>query len=304
MKCFSPRVLIIALVTTLGGVAAFSQEPTNSNKYSAPVAWKEYRISSQRLSVPFPKVPVVREAPDPCSETEGALHHAYAGGVVYEFEWHAKSRDSIPRWCPTKTKFSKATFTRRVEELKSQNWNYVESEATVAGTSATVLRSASTTGSVVKTRWLIWQKDRWLEFGVTRRKDTVVDEERFPGGLKPSSSTGLDIEPGAEMTYGDADVDLKSDFEGTKREGLVIVTKPRPAYTEEARQSTISGTVILRVTFLRNGGVGSISVVKALPMGLTEQSVIAARKLSFLPGTVDGKPINITKQVEYTFTIY
>jgi len=147
-------------------------------------------------------------------------------------------------------------------------------------------------------------KDRWLELGVTHRKETVVDEARFSGGLKLSSSTGLDVGPGALSTLGDADVDSKSVFEGKDREGLVIVTKPRAAYTEEARQSNIQGTVILRVTFRRNGGVGSILVIKGLPLGLTEQSIIAARRMSFLPGTVDGKPISITKPVEYSFSMY
>jgi TonB family protein len=143
-----------------------------------------------------------------------------------------------------------------------------------------------------------------LDLGVTHRKETVVDEARFAGGLKLSSSTGLAVGPGALSTLGDADVDSKSVFEGKDREGIAIVTKPRPAYTEAARQSNTQGTVILRVTFLRNGGVGSVSVVKALPFGLTEQAIAAGRRMSFLPGTVDGKPISITKLVEYSFSLY
>ena len=97
---------------------------------------------------------------------------------------------------------------------------------------------------------------------------------------------------------------MKNVFEGKNSEGLIVVAKPLAAYTEAARQATIQGTVILRITFLRNGAVGSTSVVKGLGLGLTEQSIIAARRISFLPGTVDGKPINVTKQVEYTFGIY
>ena len=302
----SPTFLNTTLVAIfVSVVAAFSQEaPTSNGQYSAPVNWTEYHISSQNLSIPFPKVPVIREASDPCSQTEGALYHAYAGGVVYEFEWHAKSRNAIPNWCSTKTKFSKTAFTKRLDELKAQNWGYVESDGTVAEISAKVLRSTSTIGSIVKTRWLIWQKDRWLELGITRRKETVVDEARFSRGLKLLSSKGLDLGSGADATFGDADVDLKSNFEGKSREAIAIVTKPKPAYTEEARQSNIQGTVILRVTFLRNGGIGSVSVVKGLTLGLTEQSIIAARKVAFLPGTVDGQPINMTKMIEYTFGIY
>lgn len=305
MKLISHIIQVISLVSILSyGVVSFGQELTNSDQYSAPVAWRAFQISSQHLSFLFPKLPVVRVESDLCSQTEGALYHAYAGGVVYEFEWHAKSRRPIPDSCSTKTKFSQAAFTNRLAGLKAQSWGYVESEASVAGIPAKVLRSTSTSGSIVKTRWLVWQKDRWLELGITSRKETAVDEGRFLSGLKLSSSMGLDIGKGAEATLGDAEVDLKSDFDGKEQEVLVIVSKPRPAYTEQARQSNIQGSVILRVTFLRNGGVGSISVVTGRPLGLTEQSIIVARKISFLPGTVDGKPVSITKQVEYTFSIY
>lgn len=285
-------------------IAALGQVPANSNEYSAPIAWTEYNIPSQRLSVLFPKLPVARVASDPCSRIERALYHAYAAGVVYEFEWHAKSDDPRPDWCTTKTKFSKTAFTNRLTELKKQQWGYVESETRVAGKSAQVLRSSSSVASVHKTRWLIWQNDRWLELGITRRDGTAVDEGRFLEGMKLSSSAGADIGSGAEGTLGDADEDLNRNFDGKERVGLTIVTMPKASYTEAARQANLQGTVILRVAFLRNGGIGSVSVVKGLPLGLTEQAIVAARKLAFLPGTVDGKPINITKQVEYTFSIY
>lgn len=190
MKRISPKVLAVAFLTTfLCSVVALSQEPTDPKQYSAPVNWTEYQIPSQKLSIPLPKVPVIRAGSDDCSETEVGVYSAYAGGAVYEFEWHAKSRTAIPAWCSTKSKFSKASLTKRIDELKAENWGYVGSETTVAGAQATLLRSTSTTGPM-KTRWLIWQKDRWLELGITRRKDTVINEAKYLGGLKLSSSSG------------------------------------------------------------------------------------------------------------------
>jgi hypothetical protein len=44
--------------------------------------------------------------------------------------------------------------------------------------------------------------------------------------------------------------------------------------------------------------------VKALSHGLTEQAIAAAKKIAFLPATADGKPYNVAKQIEYTFSIY
>jgi len=86
--------------------------------------------------------------------------------------------------------------------------------------------------------------------------------------------------------------------------GLNILSKPRPGYTDSARQANIQGTVILRVTFLGSGSIGSISPVKGLPNGLTEQAIAAARRISFEPKKVDGVGQTVTRQIEYTFSIY
>ena len=86
--------------------------------------------------------------------------------------------------------------------------------------------------------------------------------------------------------------------------GLKIISKPRPGYTDAARQNNIQGTVILRVTFLASGQIGSISSVKGLPNGLTEQAIAAARRISFEPAKRDGQGQSVTKQIEYSFSIY
>ena len=87
-------------------------------------------------------------------------------------------------------------------------------------------------------------------------------------------------------------------------QGIKILSKPRPGYTDAARQNNIQGTVILRVTFLASGQVGGISAVKGLGNGLTEQAIAAARRISFEPAKVNGVSQNVTKQIEYTFSIY
>lgn len=86
--------------------------------------------------------------------------------------------------------------------------------------------------------------------------------------------------------------------------GLKILSKPRPGYTDAARQANIQGTVILRVTFLASGQIGSIAPVKGLPSGLTEQAIAAARRISFEPAKRDGIGQTVTRQIEYTFSIY
>ena len=85
---------------------------------------------------------------------------------------------------------------------------------------------------------------------------------------------------------------------------MKIISKPRPGYTDAARQANTQGTVILSVTFLASGQVGSISTVKGLPNGLTEQAFAAARRITFEPAKKDGVAQSVTKQIEYPFSIY
>jgi TonB family protein len=89
-----------------------------------------------------------------------------------------------------------------------------------------------------------------------------------------------------------------------KDQGVKIVSKPRAIYTDEARTNQIQGKVVLRVTFSVNQQIGAISIVSGLPDGLTEQAIAAARNIKFEPAKQNGKPISVTKLIEYTFTIY
>lgn len=83
-----------------------------------------------------------------------------------------------------------------------------------------------------------------------------------------------------------------------------IISKPRALYTDAAREKQVQGKVTLRVTFLASGQIGSITTVKGLPYGLTEQAIAAARKIKFEPKRVDGVGAAQTRAVEYSFTIY
>lgn len=85
---------------------------------------------------------------------------------------------------------------------------------------------------------------------------------------------------------------------------LKVLSKPRADYTDAARENQVQGTIRLRVTFLANGQIGSITPLNSLPDGLTEQAIVAARQIKFEPARRAGIPTSVTKVVEYTFTIY
>lgn len=85
---------------------------------------------------------------------------------------------------------------------------------------------------------------------------------------------------------------------------IKILSKPRPSYTDRARQSNTQGTIIVMVLFRENGTIGHILPIKRLGDGLDEEAMKAARKITFEPPTRNCKPYPVVKQIEYTFSIY
>src|SRR5688572_15626485 len=59
----------------------------------------------------------------------------------------------------------------------------------------------------------------------------------------------------------------------------IILSKPNPSYTEEARRNLVKGTVVLRAVLAANGKVVAIFPIKGLPNGLTAQAIRAARQI-------------------------
>jgi TonB family protein len=84
---------------------------------------------------------------------------------------------------------------------------------------------------------------------------------------------------------------------------VVITSKPKPAYTKEARRLGVQGFVVLKVALSANGRVGHIRVVKRLPAGLTENAIKAVCKLEFKPATKGGQPVSQWVDVEYIFRL-
>jgi TonB family protein len=79
--------------------------------------------------------------------------------------------------------------------------------------------------------------------------------------------------------------------------------KPKPQYTSEARQLKVQGDVVLRVTFFADGHIAVQGIVHGLGHGLDEEARRAAEQIRFHPATRDGKPVDATKNVTFTFQL-
>ncbi len=103
---------------------------------------------------------------------------------------------------------------------------------------------------------------------------------------------------------GDRDRETRNPTPAGPSKALNITFKPKPKYTDEARQKNITGNVRVRVTFLPSGQIGSVAPVSNLGYGLTEQAIAAARGIRFEPQMQNGRPVAVTRVVVFTFTIY
>jgi len=82
-----------------------------------------------------------------------------------------------------------------------------------------------------------------------------------------------------------------------------VLEKPEAVYTDEARYNQVSGTVVLKALFAKNGTVVRVSVVSGLPYGLTQQAIAAAKKIKFVPAMKGGKPVSMWMQLVYEFLL-
>jgi TonB family protein len=82
-----------------------------------------------------------------------------------------------------------------------------------------------------------------------------------------------------------------------------ILYKPRPAYTDEARQLHVEGEVLVQVMFSATGQLQVQRVVKGLGHGLDESALRAAQQIRFRPAQRDGSPYDSAALVHIVFEL-
>lgn len=86
--------------------------------------------------------------------------------------------------------------------------------------------------------------------------------------------------------------------------GAIIIRRPVASYTPDARRRRVSGNVMLRVTLLADGTIGRVVLNRSLDKDLDRQAFLAAKQIKFIPAEMDGKPVDTTVQVSYSFAVY
>lgn len=255
--------------------------------------WERYEFWEEGISANFPKLPLVNDSSNICRHQARRTYYAYAEGAVYHVSVvrELKGDDSF---CDETKKFNAKALEERKKELAK---NTTFSDRNINGKSV-----SSFVGSVNATLVVDdLQNHRWLEVVVSSYDSTKLDSTDFAASvLTTSKGGGVYIGQGAKSMIGDPSEDEMK----ASQEKAIPVGKPRPSFTNKAREHNEKGTVRLKVEFRADGTIGKIEVSKALKYGLTEQAVAAAKRIAFVPGRYKGVPATTVRTIEYSFSIY
>jgi len=124
------------------------------------------------------------------------------------------------------------------------------------------------------------------------------------GGTGKPGGTGRVAQSGFGGTgFGHAAPTTPKPQEQARTTPLVLLSKPNPGYTEEARRLKIEGDVTLQVRFTASGQVEVLRVVSGLGYGLDQLAQNAARHITFKPATRDGHPVDEVTVIHVTFQL-
>jgi TonB family protein len=82
-----------------------------------------------------------------------------------------------------------------------------------------------------------------------------------------------------------------------------VIYKEDPAYTEEARQAKINGSVMLSVVVGADGMARDVNIVKGLDPGLDRNAAEILLHWRFAPATRNGEPVAVRATIEINFRL-
>jgi len=129
---------------------------------------------------------------------------------------------------------------------------------------------------------------KFREIKITRRGDAMARLNYRAGYYSDFAGAGL------------GGSDNNSPIDGS---APVVLYKPEPQYSEEARRAKWQGTVTLSVEVDASGQVTNVNVTRRLGLGLDEKAIEAVKRWKFQPGMQDGKPVTVQAQVDMNFRL-
>ena len=290
---------ILACIVLLFASIAQAQTPEPQAKQAELSTWKTYNVKDDKVSASLPTHPAMTtntsyQRPGNTKLTDRMVG-AYADGVVYSIysyenpEPRISLNDFVVR--------ERGTDGGNVKNVRDVNLDRY------AGTEYSTVNNG-----LPQTTQFFATKDRHYKFSATGAPADDPGVKQFFSSIKLDSTGEVEVSDGHGILLPGPPVETgitPALFVGRQVDTKArLVMKPEPSYTDEARQKTVVGTVILKVVFASNGAVVNIRTAQQLPHGLTEQAIGAARKIKFIPAVKDGKNVSMWMQLEYNFNLY
>jgi TonB family protein len=285
--------LLLCILFLAGAVKAQTPSGIGPARGFRAATWPRFTIKGEEFSVALPRTPAMTTRKAPITGTnknrKERVLQASAGGVDY---WIYIYENPKPG----------QTLDEFIREQTASSAREVTNE-----------RALSINGFLGKEySYRVNEKPQIEQFVVTEKRlyrlvatgapaDHAGVRQFFASLSLGTEGDGLAVEDGpgdtstgpAEKIYTGREVHTKAR----------LISKPEPSYTDAARNAEIEGTVVLRVVFAADGKVTNIRVVVGLPKGLTERSIEAARKIKFVPATIDERPVSMWMQLEYNWNL-
>jgi len=136
----------------------------------------------------------------------------------------------------------------------------------------------------------------------------IVASTGFGNGvaIPPSGGTRTTgtVQAGGFANQNDLVVDApkKRSDDAPNVEPVVILAKPKPAYSAEALKLNLEGEVLLDVVFPASGGEVHVNrVVKGMGHGLDESAIRAAEQIKYKPAISNGHPVDFPAVIHIVF---
>lgn len=118
----------------------------------------------------------------------------------------------------------------------------------------------------------------------------------IPGSSRPG--------PGTDSGF------LESGFGGSRggqelmdREPVRIISKPTPAYTEDARNKKAEGDMVVDVIFTADRRIVILKILRTIGYGLDESGVEAVSQIVFRPARENGRAVDYRARVRVEFRL-
>jgi TonB family protein len=296
------RILISLIYILLLVGFVYGQENNPAGQVRS-ASWQRYTVKGEDFSIKFPTLPAMttyKQSGWGFQRDQRRRHlGAYADGVVYSI---VSLEDGDPR----------GALQASIEEIgSSSNWDRTsEQDLSLDGFSGKQYFWSNPLGGTLQ---VFATKNRFYRVQAVGAKAEDPRVRQFFSSLslgkkgeaiEVSDGQGIPFKPTDEFASAHLDPSGKAFTGRDVDRKAILAMKPEPAYTEEARQKAITGTVVFKAIFSSNGSVVNIRTVSGLPYGLTERAVDAARKIKFIPASKDGKFVSMWMQLEYNFNLY